>query len=629
MRQPRVLLASRYEIVTPISSEATIRCYFGLDTTVGRSVAVRLTSPPESRWLAASRGATHRHLAAVIDVLDSPDSQAFPGSPELTKGTVAVVAEALRGETLHQHVARERPGIDRSVAWVLRVAEAVRCLHSRGAAHGALSTYSIAASARGRAIPPVVTQLLTPQTGAYASPERLMGEGPSLSDDLWAMGVLLHTLVAGVLPFEGRSPTALLQAIQASNSNRLAAMDGPQVRELGGITARFLAPQRRRRPPSIDDVIDALDRWERRSPLPAQTAPMAIERFSANREAKVAEWDTLNFDETEASGDFEASLAAVEDARTGAYSAIPTVASKPPPVPVAPRYVSQASSVSMLQQPSVDGEAGRRRLNSESFSLRLRSRPRRGVLGVLVALVGAGAGAAVVSAFGNLSNTGRSIAKVVQPRSVATPAPSVARVREHLNPNKEREACVRSYFPADAFATHPDLSFVCKSENIIDVTQQLNALAVLASSDGEAASVPSSASSGATQRPRPLSSAELVVTSSSATRTWQLGWYELLATGIIQRNCCREPPAIKLPVTSGWCQQLQVVVTNIANLSTKSGDISSAVRAYDEAITCLMSQGRHTVYSYKSVPTVAQKAAFQQFLTYAAEMDAKRASNKF
>ncbi len=189
---------------------------------------------------------------------------------------------------------------------------------------------------------------------------------------------------------------------------------------------------------------------------------------------------------------------------------------------------------------------------------------------------------------------------------------------------------MRSYYPADTFATDPDLEFVCKNENLVDVTQQLNALAILVSADTADGGVLDGAGSLPTQRaPPPVTSGALVVKAGSATRTWQLGWYELLATGIIQRNCCHEPPPIKLPATTGWCQQLQVVVTNIANQSTKSGDISSAVRAFDEAITCLMSQGKHTVFSYKTVPSSAQKAAFQQFLTHAAESDARRASKGY
>ena len=626
MRQSRVLLASRYEVVTPTSSATPSRCFFGFDTTAGRSVVIRLTVPPQSRWFAAARGASHRYLAAVIDVLDNPDPKAFPGVSELAPGTVAIVAEALRGVTLYEHLKSESVGLDRSVAWALRIAEAVRCLHTRGAAHGALSTHSVSAGAAGRAISPVVTQLLTPQIGAFASPERLTGEGPSLSDDLWAIGVLLHVMATGELPFRGASPGALLQSIQSASSTRLAGLSGPYVRELEGIVARCLAPQRRRRPSGIDDVIDVLDRWERRSPLPVQPALGAADRLTPGREAKLADWDTLSFGDAEVPTNLETSLGAVEDARATEYSTATRGPVKSSPSTTSAVSFSQGTVSGLNQGLPASTEGARARMNSESFSLRLRSRPRWGVLALLVALVGAGAGAAAVSVFGSLSNTGRSIVKAVQSRATPASAGSGSRTHEHVNPRKERDACVRSYFPTDAFATDPNLEFVCKNENLVDVTQQLNALAAALPADGSDAGA---ANSAAALRARPVSSVELVVTPSTTTRTWQLSWYELLAIGIIQRNCCHEPPPIKLPATSGFCPQLQVVVTNIANLSTKSGDISSAVRAYDEAITCLMSQGRHTVYSYRSVPTAAHKAAFQQFLTHAAEMDAKRVSDKY
>ena len=79
----------------------------------------------------------------------------------------------------------------------------------------------------------------------------------------------------------------------------------------------------------------------------------------------------------------------------------------------------------------------------------------------LVALVGAAVGAAVVSLVGSASSPGRSLVKVVQLRNLLPTVPST-RAREHINPRKERDACIRSYYPTDAFATDPDLEFVCK-----------------------------------------------------------------------------------------------------------------------------------------------------------------------
>lgn len=599
---------------------------------------VRLAAPPQSRWLAAARGAAHRYLASVIDVIDGPDSQAFPLTPPIAAGTQAIVAEALRGSSLQELIVGERLGVDRAVAWVLRVAEALRSLHARGAAHGAVSPFSILATVRGRAISPVVSQLLLPQLGAFASPERLTGEGPSPSDDLWALGVLLYTLVTGSRPYQGDSPAALLKNIHEGKPKHFSLVTGPYLRELEVIAMRGLVAQRRRRPTSIDDVIDALDRWERRSPMSIQrAAPTVLDRLVPTKTAKLAVWDDLAFNDTKLPSSYESSLAAVEDARTVSHAPPVTVNPDLRPISIsgvgrsysAPSDFPRVSSVGDGRQTLSTFGPGRRRISSDSFSLRLRSRPRWGILAILVALVGAAAGASVMSLFGNAPGPLRNAAKFISRSDVTSPAKSPP-PREHVNPLKQRDACVRSYFPRDAFSTDPDLEFVCKTENLIEVAQRLNMLAVLISADiGESSVVDGGIAVANQPSVRPANSGELVVRAGSSVRSWQLGWYELLATGIIQRNCCHEPPPIKLPATTGWCQQLQVVVTNIANQSTKSGDLSPAVHAFDEAITCLMSQGKHTVYPYKAGPTSAQKAAFQQFLTRAAESDALRASKKF
>jgi hypothetical protein len=354
--------------------------------------------------------------------------------------------------------------------------------------------------------------------------------------------------------------------------------------------------------------------------------PTSSDSRPPNFNAVLAEGDELIFDDLQIPDSYDAALIALQEERnlprTANYAEARESApnNSVPALPVTP-YQQSARPPAVLQStPSMAPES------SDAFTHRLRWRPRWGLMSILVALVGAGVGAAVVSALGGSSNVARTVARVVQQRSQTSPSPSqVASTEERVTPKKAREQCIRSYFPADSFGGDPDLGFVCRKENLLEVAQRLNALAVV---------VPPAPPDGGVRNAQPVpagsAAIELVVTAGGPlSRTWQLGWYELLATGIIQHSCCPDPPVIKLPASTGWCQQLHTVVTNIANLSNKPADISPAVRAFDETITCLMSQGKHVVYPYKGVPTPVQKAAFQQFLTRAAEMDARRASKKF
>jgi serine/threonine protein kinase len=644
MRQPTGLLAERYEVITEVPKGLASSCYFAIDTTVGRAVVVRLLGLNQARRLIACRGIKHRHVASIVDIIEGPDSAAFPNQPS-TDNACAVVAEVFRGTSLRALIRRERLGIDRSVAWVLRIAEALGEIHSKGGAHGALSPFSILAKAHGRAISPVLSQLIVPPLALFASPERLMGQGPSPSDDLWALSVLLYCLLTGTVPFLGDTPTELLKSIHETNRSELTLKEGPYMRDLEFAVRRWLAPARLRRPATADDIIDVLDRWERHSPASMQSlTPIANDRKPLNLNASLAEGDVLVFDELEITDSYDAALATLQEERnlprTASYfesrDSVPAKSQAPSSIRGGMNSVAPPPSVGLSSAPSMAPDyAGRVRepLTAEAFTHRLRGRSRWGLLSVVVALTGVAVGATLVSALGGSSNVVRTVARVVQQRTQSgASTPRAAQPQERIHPSMARDQCIRSYFPTDAFGTESELEFVCKNANLLDVAQRLNALAAAAPgspSDGGAQSARSNNPSPRSTLPAAASN-ELVVTPRGiSARAWQLGWYELIATGIIQRSCCPEPPAIKLPVSTGWCQQLQTVVTNIANLSTKPGDLSPAVRAFDETITCLASQGKHTVYPYKAVPTSVQKAAFQQFLTRAAEMDARRASKKF
>jgi hypothetical protein len=175
-----------------------------------------------------------------------------------------------------------------------------------------------------------------------------------------------------------------------------------------------------------------------------------------------------------------------------------------------------------------------------------------------------------------------------------------------------------------------DLGFVCTEEDFLAVNRKLNEETYVSqvAASGTAGAPTTLAASAAPASSASAASSAMVIRSGVAAKGWQLGWYELVATAIVRQNCCREAAPIKLPESTGWCQQLQTVVRRIAADSVKVGDISPGVRVFDETITCLLAQGRHTAYPYKAVPTPLQKSTFQQFLKHAAEVDARRTTRR-
>jgi hypothetical protein len=103
-----------------------------------------------------------------------------------------------------------------------------------------------------------------------------------------------------------------------------------------------------------------------------------------------------------------------------------------------------------------------------------------------------------------------------------------------------------------------------------------------------------------------------------------LGWHELPATAIIRKTCCPEAEPILLPQTPGSCEQLQTVVRRLADDSAKSVDLAPGARNFDKAVGCLYVQRVRHGYAYEAPPTRENRALFQQFLSRAAIIGARR-----
>ncbi len=605
MRAQRPVLAKRYAIHLPLDLGDVTPRFVGTDVATGQTVVVVFAGPEQTNLSGPGIGALQRHLAGMVDSVASPNLEAFPSSGERPPDGTAFVAELIRGRALAELVRREPLNQDRAVAWTIRILEGLQVLHQRQVPHGALSSHAVVAEPKGRPIAPVVSQLLVPPLRDYASPERLTGTGPTVADDLWAVGLLLFEMLTGKLPFHAQASTWGRCELNEADSQRLRAL--PQGRELEGLVKRALSFERGRRPGSAEEFIAWLDRWEQRSAPPAVEVCSAVHVPAASKAGQPASWDRLVVDFEGGGARLDATLDAAEQMRHS------ILAERMPSL--------SASSLSERPGPGV----ARRRTPSigpELAAFRERSKPKFGKALLLLGLLSM-FGASGFYFLGDRDGREKAaLAASVRPSSEPVlVASSNAVERPRRSATEERSQCIRSYYRPETIAERIDLGFVCTEEDFLAVNRRLNEDVMMAQS-GVAGVAAAGAPSEVPTNPA------MVIRSGVTAKGWQLGWYELVATAIIRQNCCREAAPIKLPESTGWCQQLQAVVRRIAADSVKVGDISPGVRVFDEAITCLMAQGRHTVYPYKAVPTSLQKLAFQQFLKHAAEVDARRTSRR-
>ena len=182
----------------------------------------------------------HPSIAQILDAGLAEDGRSY------------IVMELIEGEPIDAATAGASLG-DR-MASLREAAEAVDFAHRNFVAHGDIKPGNIIVTddfgvklldfgisgLLDRAEGEVAATRPGPFTPGYASPDRLAGAGPSIADDVFALGKVMERL----LPDPGDP-------------------------DLAAIAARATAAERERRYATARELIDELDRWRRHEPLRA------------------------------------------------------------------------------------------------------------------------------------------------------------------------------------------------------------------------------------------------------------------------------------------------------------------------------------------------------------------------
>jgi serine/threonine-protein kinase len=193
----------------------------GSDARLEEEVAARFRN--EAR---VSAGLAHRNVVKVYDLVEEPD------------GTLGLVMELLRGETLHASLYRvgSRPP-DYAVAVMSAVLSALAHAHDRGYVHRDVTPANIflAVDPDGHITPKLVdfgiAKLKSSLAGEdpaavvtldgrvlgtpmYMAPERIRGsDAIDPRSDIFSAAVILYEMITGVSPFAASTPAASLAAV--------------------------------------------------------------------------------------------------------------------------------------------------------------------------------------------------------------------------------------------------------------------------------------------------------------------------------------------------------------------------------------------------------------------------------
>ncbi len=357
---------SHYHIVESLGSGGMGAVFRANDTLLGRPVALKFPH----RHLVEDPAVRERFLreARAASVLDHPNIVVLYDVCEV-EGEVFLAMQCVEGGSLQVRLRSGALPLAEALAVGRAVADALAHAHGRGVVHRDVKPENILLDARGLVKVVDFGVALLPgesrvtQTGAvvgtvgYLAPEVLQGRTADARADLYALGAVLYEMCAGVAPFGGEHPEAILyQAVHAEPAPLPAALPVGLRTLIGALLAKDPA----RRPANAVEVADRLlDLMQGRTaaapaaPLARSIAVLGFENLTGNPED-----DYFCAGITE---DLLTDLLKIPDLQVASRSLVAPLRAKP----LDARQAGRDLGVATLLQGSVRRAGGRVRVTSQ------------------------------------------------------------------------------------------------------------------------------------------------------------------------------------------------------------------------------------------------------------------------
>ncbi|MGB2402228.1 MAG: serine/threonine protein kinase [Akkermansiaceae bacterium] len=287
----------RYKIIKLLSKDAAGGMYLAEDTMLGRKVVYRHMEADVKEQQSADRAAEMASYAGKLCAFQHPNIITIYDVP-IDESGFSLVTQYVEGETLAERLTQGPLREFGAYCMAADLLEALHAAHDAGVYHGALHTGSIKRLARATGgfryliLDLGLNTLATMVKGQdihIADPVLLAPElqaddiEPDESADLFMLGQLCYTAIAGGHPFSGRSDEDCAAAHLAGQLPPVTDYVPDMNPDFAAWVMKMCAGNREDRPLSIDEATQALhafkvydpDAKSATSSVPVATVPMA------------------------------------------------------------------------------------------------------------------------------------------------------------------------------------------------------------------------------------------------------------------------------------------------------------------------------------------------------------------
>ncbi|HLL17107.1 MAG TPA: protein kinase [Pyrinomonadaceae bacterium] len=297
----------RYEIQSLIGAGGMGEVYRALDTELNRPVALKFLhsnvaadQDRMSRFIQEARAASALNHPNILTVFDIGQTDA---------GARFFATEFVQGTTLREHMQARRLKLTDALDFAAQIASALAAAHAEGIVHRDIKPENVMVRAdgyvkvldfglakvtsRAQGASAVDTEAATQAlvntnpgaimgTVAYMSPEQARGEQVDARTDIWSLGCVLYEMLAGRVPFEGRSASHVIVNILDAEPPPLAQYMPETSESLQEVVSDALTKDRDARFQTAKQMLVKLQRLRQRLDSGASLDHSSVPGFAAS-----------------------------------------------------------------------------------------------------------------------------------------------------------------------------------------------------------------------------------------------------------------------------------------------------------------------------------------------------------